>query len=160
MSPREKCGLAAGRSITGVAPPGIFAGNPTGFGIMRFNSNSSLDPMFGSHGGLSTTFPNVNFGEIAAVALQSDGDIVAAGQAGFQSPNQNQVTSSFALAPYLSSGQLDSTFGSGGRVTHSFGSTNSAFIAAMAIQTDGKIVVAGAAGDANGNIAVARYLAQ
>ena len=30
----------------------------------------------------------------------------------------------------------------------------------MALQTDGKIVVAGPTGDANGNIAVARYLAQ
>jgi len=45
-------------------------------------------------------------------------------------------------------------------VTHTFGSTNVAFIAAMAIQIDGKIVVAGPTGDSMGNIAVARYLAQ
>jgi hypothetical protein len=63
----------------------------------------------------------------------------------------------------LSGGQLDTIFGSGGRVNTSFGSTNVAFIAAMAIQNDGKIVVAGQTGDAAGNIAVnywARYLAQ
>ena len=152
--------LAAGRSITGVAPPTAFTGNPTGFGIVRFNSNGSIDTTFGSHGGLITTFPGMNFGEIAAIALQTNGDIVAAGQAGFAPSNQSQFTSSFALARYLSSGQLDSTFGNGGRVTHSFGSTNVAFISGMAIQADGKIVVAGVTGDSVGNIAVARYLGQ
>ena len=40
------------------------------------------------------------------------------------------------------------------------GSTTLAFIAAMAIQNDGKIVVAGETGDAAGNIAVAMYLAR
>jgi hypothetical protein len=84
---------------------------------------------------------------------------VAAGQAGFQPSTQSQFTSSFALARYLSSGQLDGTFGTGGLVTHSFGTTNAAFISGMAIQSDGKIVVAGSTGYAKGNIAVARYLA-
>jgi len=152
--------LAAGRSITGVAPPTVFTGNPTGFGIVRFNSSGSIDTTFGSHGGLITTFPGMNFGEIAAIALQTNGDIVAAGQAGFAPSNQSKFTSSFALARYLSSGQLDSTFGNGGRVTLSFGSTNVAFISGMAIQADGKIVVAGTTGDSVGNIAVARYLTQ
>jgi uncharacterized membrane protein len=54
---------------------------------------------------------------------------------------------------------LDHTFGTRGLVTHSFGTANSAFISAIAIQTDGKIVVAGST-DTKGNIAVARYLAQ
>jgi uncharacterized delta-60 repeat protein len=152
--------LAAGQSITGIAVPTIFTGNPTGFGIMRFHSDGSLDATFGSHGGVRTGFANMNMGGIAAIALQTNGEIVAAGQAGSAAVNQAQVTSSFALARYLSSGRLDSTFGTGGRVTHSFGSTNVAFIAGMAIQTDGKIVVAGTTGDAVGNFAVARYLAQ
>ena len=47
-----------------------------------------------------------------------------------------------------------------GLVSTSFGSTNVAFIAAMAIQNDGKIVVAGETGDAAGDIAVASYLTQ
>jgi hypothetical protein len=45
-------------------------------------------------------------------------------------------------------------------VAHSFGNTNVAFISGMAIQADGKIVVAGVTGDSVRNIAVARYLAQ
>ena len=152
--------LAAGMSITGVAMPTIFTGNPTGFGIMRFTSSGSVDTTFGSKGGVITAFPGMNIGGIAAIALQTNGDIVAAGNAGFASSNQSQFTSSFALARFLSGGQLDNTFGTAGRVTTSFGSSNVAFIAAMAIQADGKIVVAGETGDAVGNIAVARYLAQ
>ena len=50
--------------------------------------------------------------------------------------------------------------GTGGRVTTSFGSTNVAFISGVAIQIDGKIVVAVPTGDAVRNFAVARYLAQ
>ncbi len=92
------------------------------------------------------------------MALQSNGDIVAAGQAGLS--GNNGTTSSFAVARYLSTGQLDSTFGTGGRVTTSFGSTNRAFISGVALQIDGKIVVAGTSGDAVGNFAVVRYLAQ
>jgi uncharacterized delta-60 repeat protein len=152
--------LAAGMSITGVAAPTIFTGNPTGFGIMRFNSGGGIDTTFGTKGSVITAFSGMNIGGIAAIAVQTNGDIVAAGNAGFAPSNQSQFTSSFALARYVSGGQLDSTFGTAGRITTSFGSSNVAFIAAMAIQSDGKIVVAGETGDADGNIAVARYLAQ
>jgi uncharacterized delta-60 repeat protein len=151
--------LAAGQSVTGVATPTVYTGNPTGFGIVRFNSNGSIDTTFGSHGGVITGFAQLNFGGIFAIALQTNGDIVAAGQEGFQPSNQNQFTSSFALARYLSNGQLDNTFGTAGRVTTRFGSSNVAFVSGIAIQTDGKIVAAGTTGDAVGNFAVARYLA-
>jgi len=152
--------FSAGRIFTGVATPTAFTGNPTGFSLVRFSSTGGIDTTFGSHGGVITTFPTMNFGEILAVALQANGDIVAAGQAGDAPSNGTQFTSSFALARYLGTGQLDSTFGTGGRVTTSFGSTNVAFISGIAIQIDGKIVVAGTTGDGVGNFAVARYLAQ
>lgn len=103
----------------------------------------------------------MNFGGIAAIALLTNADIiVAAGQAGLAPSDQTQFTSSFPLARYLSNGQLDNTFGTEGRVTTSFGKTNVAFISGMAIQIDGKIVVAGTTGDSFGNFVVARYLAQ
>jgi uncharacterized delta-60 repeat protein len=105
--------LAAGQSITGLATPTAFTGNPTGFGIVRFNSNGSIDTAFGSRGGVIAGFPHINLGGIAAIGLQTNGDIVAARQAGFQPNNLSQFTSSFALARYLSNGQLDSTFGTG-----------------------------------------------
>ena len=150
--------LAAGTITTGLASPTIFTGNPTGFGLVRFNTDGSIDTTFGLHGGTITGFPQENLGRVFSMALQLDGDIVAGGQAG--KSGGNGTASSFALARYLSTGQLDNTFGTGGRVTTSFGSTNVAFISGIVLQTDGKIVAAGTSGDAVGDFAVARYLGQ
>src|SRR5262245_42515997 len=52
-------------------------------------------------------------------------------------------------------GDLDTSFGDGGKVMTDFGAAEVA--AAMAIQPDGKLVVAGRT-TANANIALARYL--
>lgn len=73
------------------------------------------------------------------VAIRSDGKIVAAGQA-FVS-----ARIAFAVARYNSNGTLDTSFGKGGKTTTSFvGSlVDQAF--SVAIQSDGKAVVAGSA---------------
>jgi Domain of unknown function (DUF5122) beta-propeller len=81
---------------------------------------------------------------------------VAAGEAG--SSGTSQLVESFALARYLGTGTQDSTFGTGGLVTTSFGGNAVAFITSIALQSDGKIVVTGA--DGRGGVGVARYLAQ
>ena len=83
--------------------------------------------------------------------IQPNGDIVAGGSAGSSS------RTSFALARYLSTGQLDTTFGIGGLVTTSFG-PSLAGISALALQTDGKILGVGT--DGAGDLVVARYLGQ
>jgi len=64
----------------------------------------------------------------------------------------------FALARYRKNGALDSGFGSAGRVTTDFGLQSSA-AHAVAIQPDGRIVVAGVAGGGStgADIALARY---
>jgi uncharacterized delta-60 repeat protein len=130
------------------------SGNSTGFGLVRFNSDGSIDTTFGTHGGAITGFPKETATNAFAVALQPNGDIVAAGQAGNNAP----VVEAFALARYVSSGELDSTFGNGGRVTTSFGLAADAFITSIVLQSDGKIVVAGANGGTS--LEVARYLGQ
>ena len=60
----------------------------------------------------------------------------------------------------VGSGDLDSSFGSNGTVTTSFGGSSFAAANAIVIQSDGKIVGAGAAGTTSGNrdFALARYL--
>jgi hypothetical protein len=88
-----------------------------------------------------------------ALAIQSNGDIIAAGQAG----------SSLALSRYSSAGKLDTTFVSGGTVTTSLGNNASA-ISSLAIQSEGKIVAAGSIFSVStagfrAQAAVARYLA-
>jgi uncharacterized delta-60 repeat protein/uncharacterized repeat protein (TIGR01451 family) len=105
----------------------------------------ALDPSFGIGGQVTTDFGG--FDSAQAVALQSDGKIVAVGgTASFPSGD-------FALARYNADGSLDATFGSGGKVTTDFGGFDAA--SAAVIQTDGRIVAAGRSG--SGDFALARY---
>src|SRR6516225_4144532 len=97
-------------------------------------ADGDLDTTFGSGGMVITNFGGYDFA--SALALQSDGKIVAAGTT---RPGGPSGSSNFALARYNSDGSLDTTFGTGGRVTAD--SLGEAF--ALAIQSDGKIVVAG-----------------
>src|SRR6185312_12779398 len=103
-----------------------------------------LDGAFGTGGTVTTDFAG-NGDEARAVAVQPDGKIVAAGGA-------LGATVDFALVRYRPDGTLDATFGTGGKVTTDFGSAEQAF--AVAVQPDGKIVVAG--GGATG-FELARY---
>jgi len=126
----------------------------TDFALARYNPDGSLDQAFGAGGKQTTDF----FGKPSAafsVALQPDGNIVAAGYATLG----NSVSSiDFALARYNPDGSLDQTFGAGGRqTTDFFGDYDAA--GAVAIQADGKIVVAGAGshGSSTGDLALARY---
>jgi uncharacterized delta-60 repeat protein len=129
----------------------------------------TLDPTFGN-GGIQTT-PFNSFGDGTAVAIDqsggpTNGDIYVAGTAA--DPNNPRLTE-FALARYLPNGQLDLTFGTNGEVLTNFGNTpiesDSAFANAVAVQRDGKIVVAGSArvesdaapNFAGNDFAVARY---
>ena len=123
---------------------------------MRLNANGTPDATFGSHGGVVSAFPGFQTANAFALLIQSNADIVAAGAA--TNGSGSTATGSFALARYLTSGQLDTSFGSGGLVTTNFGSGTSASIAALVLQTDGKIVAAG--NSSQGNFIVARYLAQ
>lgn len=95
-----------------------------------------LDPSFGMGGRVTTSFSGPSGAE--DVAIQTDGKIVAAGFArDFETGLQ-----SFAVVRYNTNGSLDTTFGSGGSViTDIFGCDSDA--RAVAIQSDGKIVVAG-----------------
>lgn len=105
------------------------------FALARYNSNGSLDNTFDGDGKLTTIFGGKgDFGH--SVALQSDGKIVLAGYTTILG-----VRTNFAVVRYNSNGSLDNTFGTGGKASDSAGHENSAY--AMAIQSDGKIVLAG-----------------
>lgn len=134
-----------------IHPPGSIR---TGFGLVRYNPNGSIDTSFGTRGGVLTNFGSNPNATAFALAIQSNGDIIAAGQAG----------SSLALSRYTSAGALDATFGLSGIVTTSLGS-NPAAISSLVLQSDGKIVAAGNIFSVSifgfqEQAAVARYLAQ
>jgi uncharacterized delta-60 repeat protein len=139
---------------------------PQGFLLARYNADGTLDSTFGSRGASVTNFPNEEYSAAIALALQSNGDIVAVGVTEAQNPAFGQEPSDFALARYTANGQLDTTFGTNGLVTTVIGLSGSGAIASgVAIQSDGKIVVAGddtppQVGDPNLGFVLARYLAQ
>lgn len=117
------------------------------FAIARYNTDGSLDTTFDGDGLVTTDFGGAD--NAWAVAVQTDGKIVAAG-------DSSDVTQRFALARYNSDGSLDTTFDGDGKVTTGFDDLASA--AAMVIQTDGKIVLGGLATGTTGvEFALARY---
>lgn len=99
-----------------------------------------LDPTFGKGGIVTTDFGDQsrsnNVASANSVVVQPDGKIVVCGGApgsqGFPVP---------AVARYHTNGTLDASFGTSGIVTIS--SIENAPLSAIALQTDGKIVVSG-----------------
>jgi uncharacterized delta-60 repeat protein len=133
------------------------------FVVARYSANGALDNTFGSFGRVATNFVASDHGGATGdaafgVAVQSDGKIVVVGRA---ETNTGLATTDIALARYNANGSLDTTFGTGGKVTTAFVPTNNqvyddAF--AVVIQPDGRIVVAGYTGLAFEEVfAVARY---
>lgn len=118
------------------------------FALARYNSDGSLDTGFGTGGKVTTDFGG---GEDTgySVAVQANGKIVVVGYSDSSYPAVD-----FGLARYNSDGSLDTGFGTGGKVTTDFGGVDFGY--SVALQTDGKIVVAGKAGEPN-TFALARY---
>ena len=116
----------------------------------------NLDPTFGTGGTVRTDFAG-NIDQANAVAIQSNGQIVAAGS----SFSNSKTVEDFIVARYNANGSLDKRFGKNGKITTDF-FRNVDSISAVAIQPDGGIVVAGFAqlGGSGGTprvFALARY---
>jgi uncharacterized delta-60 repeat protein len=121
------------------------------FAVARYNPDGTPDTTFGAAGKVITDLtggPDQAFG----LALQGDGKIVVAGSA------YNGVIGDFALVRYNANGSLDTTFNGTGKVTTPMGDSATAGITGVAVQADGKIVVAGyALSDGTYKFALARY---
>lgn len=124
--------IATANAVT-IQPDGkivVCGGAPTSTGfataaVARYNTDGSLDTEFGSSGIAIT--PNLT--TLTAIALQTDGKIVAVGGGGI----------TIDVLRYSSNGTLDTTFGKGGiaAITDLPGVTSG-----VGVQPDGKIVVA------------------
>jgi uncharacterized delta-60 repeat protein len=138
--------------VTGQALASGSTGTNLDFLVLRYNVDGSLDTSFGDsdqfNSGLRlgyvitpfTTGPEFT----RAVLLQTDSKIVVAGQSAGVYNGQNDPTNGLggmAVARYNTDGTLDSSFGSGGKVIVYFNNSASAF--GMAIQSDGRLVLAG-----------------
>ncbi len=144
-----------------------FSTAPTGvdgnFALVRYNANGTLDTTFGDNsifpGTVLTDFGNGSFDGANAVAVLPDGQIVVAGTS---DANGSQ---DFGLVRYSAASVPDTNFGINNRVLTNFrqlpdGDLSRDLVTAIAVQADGRIVVAGKSNAPNDdfNFAVARYL--
>lgn len=106
-------------------------------GVARYNPNGSLDASFGQDGKQTVTFPGYGRADGYGVAIQPDGKIVVGGAA-------NSGSYNFALTRFQANGNLDPSFGAGGRVTTDLGGDDVAY--AMSFQPNGRIILAGHTG--------------
>jgi uncharacterized delta-60 repeat protein len=111
------------------------------WGLVRYNSDGSLDSSFGNGGKVATPLITGRANYVNAVRIQPDGKIVVVGTGTENSPlspNRNIV-----VLRYNANGSPDTSFGSSGRIDTFIGYASSA--RGLAIQPDGKLVVAGSA---------------
>ncbi len=130
---------------------GGYAGDwNTDFGLVRFNTNGALDTSFSGDGKVLTEFFG-NSDRILSVTMQGNRC----------SPLATPCTATARTWPWratTAAGSLDTAFDGDGKATTDFGGYYDA-ADSVAVQSDGKIVVAGHAGDDPGGdeIALARY---
>ncbi len=111
-------------------------------------ADGALDATFGVGGKVTLNLSNT-VETATAVAVQSDGKIVVAGDV-FLPGGLTRMS----VTRLLPNGAVDTTFGVSGRVMTAFPGSQSDEAAAVAIQQDNKIVLAGRS---NGRFAVVRY---
>jgi uncharacterized delta-60 repeat protein len=115
----------------------VFVSCGGGGGESAPDTNENLDLTFGTEGvaRYDGGFDDYGF----SVAIQSDGKALVAGGSG------NGTDKDLLLVRYDTNGLLDSTFGTGGVVRHDEGLDDEGI--AVALQSDGKVLVAGRSGN-------------
>jgi len=127
-------------------------GSSADFCLARYLPSGALDTSFNATGRAITAI-GASYDFAKALALQPDGKIVAAGVC------SNSSNEDFCLARFLTSGALDTSFGTGGKVLSAIGASHDDS-SALAIQPDGKIVAAGGCRDGSHHLdfCLARFL--
>ncbi|MBC8124370.1 MAG: hypothetical protein H7X70_01430 [Candidatus Kapabacteria bacterium] len=125
-----------------------FSGN---LSVAQYDSSGRLDPLFGVDGKVTLPF-GCMYQNDYSIAMQTNGKILLCGYSTLRSAN-----SDFAMARFTDRGLLDPTFGVGGVITTPIGIADDV-ATAVAIQKDGKIILAGTSFDGTSNvITVVRY---
>ncbi|MBL8436329.1 MAG: DUF4347 domain-containing protein, partial [Zoogloea sp.] len=122
-------------------------GSQQDFGVVRYNTDGSLDTSFSGDGKLTTAI-GTSWDIAHQVAVQAGGKIVVGGYSG---ASNNDLS----LIRLNDDGTPDGGFGTAGVVTTNLGGNESLWD--LALQPDGRIVVVGGGGD--NHLLVARYLA-
>jgi len=116
------------------------------FFLLRYNPDGSLDASFDGDGKTMVNFICYDVGQ--ALAVQADGKILVGGSTGTSSKY-------FALARFNQDGSLDTSFDGDGMLTVDV-TDDSDYGYALALQEDGKILMAGFSEGTNYNFALIR----
>lgn len=122
------------------------------FLVTRLTATGALDPTFSGDGRGTVGFGG-DADEALDVTVQPDGNVVVIGRTDAAGPADQD----FAIARLRDSGALDRGFHLDGKVTTDLGGSDKA--AALALQPDGRLVVAGWRVGDGSDFAVARYTA-
>lgn len=109
-------------------------GSYSGFSLVRYNADGSLDNSFSDDGMLTTKITTSDIAQ--SITVQADGKILVAGYS-FNGSNYD-----FALVRYNTDGSLDNTFSDDGMLTTAIGPLEDQAYS-ITVQPDGKILVAG-----------------
>ncbi len=113
---------------------GYVAGN---FGVVRYNTNGSLDNTFDADGKVNITIgPSSNEG-VFGLVIQPDGKILVSGNTNFAGTND------FAVIRLNIDGTLDTGFGNGGKFWIDINTNSEDFNPSITLHASGKIVLAG-----------------
>ena len=119
----------------------IANGSTNDFAIARFNTNGTLDTTFGTGGKTSVDFVGKN--DLATdLTVDAAGRILVCGEAMFADTVPAASGYDAALIRLNANGQLDTTFGIGGKTSLDIGGAQDEF-SSVSIQGDGKIVLTG-----------------
>ncbi len=126
----------------------VYGVSQVNMAVVRYNPDGNLDTSFNSNGKVIANFVDSSLGE--AVVVQPDGKIIVAGDTTIASEN------GFAMARYNPDGNLDTSFNIDGKIIFTnFGLKD--LVNAIALQTDGKIILAGITDNIETGFAIARY---
>jgi uncharacterized delta-60 repeat protein len=129
----------------------VAAGGEGDFALARYTDKGELDASFGVGGKKVGVFGSA-IGAARALQVDSQGRILVAGH----------HTNDFALVRLVSDGAFDTGFGSAGKVVTPLSESNWDAAHAIAVQSDGRIVLGGwvyEGGSSAGNFALVRYTA-
>ena len=141
-SPRRCIAIQADGKI---AIAGGTNNDSTKFGVVRFLANGQRDALFGNNGFVHASFGNW-FADVTGITLQQDGKLIAVGSITDYHPGNF----GFAAARFSSDGALDESFGSDGKISR-MDNTFRINANAIALQPNGKIIIAGYVDSGNTN---------
>jgi uncharacterized delta-60 repeat protein len=111
--------------------------------LLRFLSDGTLDPQFGSNGVLRISQGLDHVGFVNSISVQTNGKItIGVVQYYSQNPNPENPNPEWTVTQFNADGSFDTSFASNGTFNFGFG-TQPESVGGIFVQTDAKIVIVG-----------------